>query len=137
MELKIRVLHAGIVETARHAHPRLGHKLDPETWLKVFSDIDFQQGCTELFQKKAQGGFFRKPDTEAPNPPDYAELADFYLESLTHWEKWGSVKAFFYTLDAENALDSMVEGAWLSELVSDVLMEELEDQAARGYVRGV
>ena len=39
------------------------------------------------------------------------------------------------TGDAEAALEGLVEGPFLSELVGDILEEDMADQAERGYLQ--
>ena len=38
-------------------------------------------------------------------------------------------------LDAEVALKGLAEGSFLSELVGDILEEDIADQAERGYLK--
>ena len=40
----------------------------------------------------------------------------------------------FYSFDAEVALSGLAEGPFLSELVSDILLEDMMDQVDRGYL---
>jgi len=110
------------METARLCHPRLGHKLDPEIWMKVFADRDFQEACNGLLAK-------------VPSPEDYRELGQKHADSLSRWEQWGSVRAFFHVLDAEVALEGLADGPFLSELVGDILEDDMADQAYRGYLK--
>ena len=122
------------METARLCHPRLGHKLDPETWMKVFSDPDFQSGCNALVAKETKKGLFAKASVDAPSPDDYLELGKKHVDSLSRWEQWGSVRALFHVLDAEAALGGIADGPFLSELVGDILEDDMADQVYRGYL---
>ena len=133
--MKLRVLHAALVETARLCHPRLGHKLDPETWVKVFSDRDFQSECNALVAKETKKGLFAKASAVVPSPEDYRALGQKHADSLSRWEQWGSVRALFHVLDAEVALAGLAEGPFLSELVGDIVEEDMADQAYRGYLK--
>ena len=123
------------METARLCHPRLGHKLDPEIWLKVFSNRDFQNECNVLVTQETKKGLFTKPVAEVPSPEDYRELGQKHADSLSRWERWGSVRALFHVLDAEVALAGLAEGPFLSELVGDIVEEDMADQAYRGYLK--
>ena len=122
------------METARLCHPRLGHKLDPETWMKVFSDPGFQSGCNALVAKETRKGLFAKPTADVPSPDDYLELGKKHVDSLSRWEQWGSVRALFHVLDAEAALGGIADGPFLSELVGDILEDDMADQVYRGYL---
>ena len=122
------------METARLCHPRLGHKLDPETWMKVFADRDFQEACNGLLAKETKKGLFAKLSVEVPSPEDYRELGQKHADSLSRWEQWGSVRAFFHVLDAEVALEGLADGPFLSELVGDILEDDMTDQVYRGYL---
>ena len=62
------------METARLCHPRLGHKLDLETWMKVFSDRDFQSECNALVAKETKKVLFAKASADVPSPEDYRVL---------------------------------------------------------------
>ena len=70
-----------------------------------------------------------------PSPEDYRELGQKHADSLSRWEQWGSVRALFHVLDAEVALAGLADGPFLSELVGDVLEEDMADQALRGYLK--
>ena len=70
-----------------------------------------------------------------PSPEDYRELGQKHADSLNRWEQWGSVRALFHVLDAEVALAGLADGPFLSELVGDVLEEDMADQALRGYLK--
>ena len=122
------------METARLCHPRLGHKLHPETWMKVFADRDFQEACNGLLAKETKKGLFAKPLAEVPSLEDYRELGQKHADSLSRWEQWGSVRAFFHVLDAEVALEGLADGPFLSELVGDILEDDMADQVYRGYL---
>lgn len=134
MTSKLQVLHAALVETARLCHPRMGHKLDAEVWGKVLADSDFQSECNALIYQKTNKGLFTKSSADVPSPDDYRQLADQHIDALGRWEQWGSVKALFYSFDAEVALSGLAEGPFLSELVSDILLEDMMDQVDRGYL---
>ena len=123
------------METLRLCHPRLGHKLDPETWMEVFADGDFQSESNTLVVKETTQGLFAKPSTEALSSDDYRELGRQHVESLVRWEHWGSVRALFHVLDAEAALEGLAEGPFLSELVGDILEEDMADQVEGGYLK--
>lgn len=123
------------METARLCHPRLGHKLDPEIWMKVFADRDFQEACNGLLAKEAKKGLFARPSADVPSSEDYRELGQKHADSLSRWEQWGSVRAFFHVLDAEVALEGLADGPFLSELVGDILEDDMADQAYRGYLK--
>ena len=41
----------------------------------------------------------------------------------------------FHVLDAEVALEGLAEGPFLSELVGDILEDDMADQAHRGYLK--
>ena len=122
------------METARLCHPRLGHKLDPESWMKVFSNREFQNECNALVTQETKKSLFSKSSADAPSPEDYRELAQQHVDALSRWEQWGSVKALFYSFDAEVALSGLAEGPFLSELVSDIVLEDMMDQVDRGYL---
>ena len=102
--------------------------------MKVFSDRDFQSECNALVAKETKKGLFAKPSAQAPSPEDYRELGQKHADSLSRWEQWGSVRAFFHVLDAEVALEGLADGPFLSELVGDILEEDMADQVLRGYL---
>ena len=135
MNSKLQVVHVALVETARLCHPRLGHKLDPEIWMKVFADPSFQDECNTRIAKEAKKGLFAKPSADTPSPEDYRELGQKHAESLSRWEQWGSVRALFHVLDAEAALEGIADGPFLSQLVGDILEDDMADQAYRGYLK--
>jgi len=135
MTSKLQVLHAALVETARLCHPRMGHKLDAEVWGKVLADSDFQSECNALIIQKTNKGLFTKSSADVPSPDDYRELADQHIDALGRWGQWGSVRALFHTLDAEAALAGIAEGPFLRELVADILLDDMSDQADRGYLK--
>ena len=103
--------------------------------MKVFADRDFQEACNGLLAKETKTGLFAKPSVEVPSPEDYRDLGQKHADSLSRWEHWGSVCAFFHVLDAEVALKGLAEGPFLSELVGDILEEDMADQAERGYLK--
>ena len=129
------MLHAAILETARLCHLRLGHKLDPDTWIKVFADQNFQNECSAVVAQQAKKGLFAKASADPPSAEDYQELGQKHADSLSRWEQWGSVRALFHVLDAEVALEGLAEGPFLSELVGDILEDDMVDQALRGYLK--
>ena len=135
IDMKLQVLHAALIETARLCHPRLGHTLDPDTWMKVFADDDFQAECNALVAAETKQGLFAKTVVASPSAEDYLALAQKHSESLSRWEQWGSVRAFFYALDADAALVALVEGPFLSELVMEVVLDDMADQVNRGYLQ--
>ena len=102
--------------------------------MKVFADRDFQEACNSLLAKETKKGLFAKPSAEVPSPEDYRELAQKHADSLSRWEQWGSVRAFFHVLDAEVALEGLADGPFLSELVGDILEDDMGDQVYRGYL---
>ena len=103
--------------------------------MKVFADRHFQEACNSLLAKETKKGLFAKPSVEVPSPEDYRDLGQKHADSLSRWEHWGSVCAFFHVLDAEVALKGLAEGPFLSELVGDILEEDMADQAERGYLK--
>ena len=44
------------------------------------------------------------------------------------------MRAFFHVLDAEVALEGLADGPLLSELVGDILEDDMADQVYRGYL---
>ena len=135
MDLKLAILHGALLETARLSHPRLGHKLDTASWIRVLGDENFQREYNALFAKHTKKALFTKPSADVPSPEDYRELAQKHVDYLSRWEQWGSVRALFHVLDAEVALAGLAEGPFLSELVGDILEEDMADQALRGYLK--
>ena len=103
--------------------------------MKVFSDRDFQSDCNAVIAQETKKGLFAKPPAEVPSPEDYRELGQKHADSLSRWEQWGSVRAFFHVLDAEVALEGLADGPFLSELVGDILEDDMADQAERGYIK--
>ena len=102
--------------------------------MKVFADRNFQEACNSVLAKAAKKRLFAKPSAEVPSPEDYRELGQKHADSLSRWEKWGSVRALFHVLDAEVALEGLAEGPFLSELVGDILEDDMADQVDRGYL---
>ena len=102
--------------------------------MKVFSDPDFQSECNALVAKETKKGLFAKPAADVPSPDDYLELGKKHVDSLSRWEQWGSVRALFHVLDAEAALQGIADGPFLSELVGDILEDDMADQVYRGYL---
>ena len=102
--------------------------------MKVFLNGDFQSECNTLVTKETNKGLFAKPSVDAPSPEDYRELGQKHADSLSRWEKWGSVRALFHVLDAEVALEGLAGGPFLSELVGDILEDDMADQVDRGYL---
>ena len=100
--------------------------------MKVFSNRDFQNVSATLWLIRRRRRLFTKPVVKVPSPEDYRELgqkhADF--ESLG---AVGSARAFFHVLDAEVAIAGLAEGPFLSELVGDIVEEDMADQVYRGY----
>lgn len=129
---KLDVLHAALVETARRSHPYEGHKLSLKRWNEVLDDSEFQETCNQEFdagRKKLFGG------SSIPSPADYKALRDTYGQYLERWQTWPAVRAFFFTLDAELQLKQTGTEAFLSEIMEDVVHEELVDQVERGYLK--
>ena len=90
--------------------------------MKVFSNREFQNECNALVTQETKKSFFSKSSADAPSPEDYRELAQQHVDAL------------FYSFDAEVALSGLAEGPFLSELVSDILLEDMMDQVDRGYL---
>ena len=103
--------------------------------MKVFADQDFQSECNALVAKETKKVLFAKASVGKPSPQDYMELGQKHADSLSRWEQWGSVRALFHVLDAEVALGGLAEGPFLSELVGDILEDDMADQADRGYLK--
>ena len=128
---KLDVLHAALIETARRSHPYEGHMLSLTRWNEVLEDSEFQEACNQKFdsgRKKLFGG------SSNPSPTDYQALRDAYGQYLGRWQAWPAVRAFFFTLDADLQLKQTGTEAFLSEIVEDVVYEELADQVERGYL---
>jgi hypothetical protein len=70
-----------------------------------------------------------------PSASDYADLRDTYGQYLERWQAWPAVRAFFFSLDADLQLGQTGTEAFLSEIVEDVVHEELADQVERGYLK--
>ena len=128
---KVRVVHAALIETAKRSHPRLGHKLDPDHWHRVWRDPNFQDRCNELTARS--GSWFSKVTT--PSKSDYETLCDSLVSKLPSIQSWSVMRAYFYVLDAEAQLTETIESVALTELMTDVVLEELEDQVERGYLK--
>ena len=129
---KLDVLHAALIETARRSHPYEGHRLSLNRWNEVLDDDEFQEACNQKFdsgRKKLFGG------SSKPSPSDYADLRDSYGQYLDRWQAWPAVRAFFFTLDADLQLKQTGTEAFLSEIVEDVVYEELADHVERGYLK--
>ena len=129
---KLDVLHAALVETARRSHPYEGHTLSLSRWNEVLDDPEFQEARNQKFdsgRKKLFGG------SSNPSPSDYTALRDTYGQHLERWQAWPAVRAFFFTLDADLHLKQTGAEAFLSEIVEDVVHEELLDQVERGYLQ--
>ena len=103
--------------------------------MKVFSDRDFQSECNALVAKETKKVLFAKASADVPSPEDYRVLGQKHADSLSRWEQWGSVRALFHVLDAEVALEGLAEGPFLSELVADILEDDMADQVCRGYLK--
>jgi len=103
--------------------------------MKVFSDRDFQSECNALVAKETKKGLFAKASAVVPSPEDYRALGQKHADSLSRWEQWGSVRAVFHVLDAEAALEGIADGPFLSQLVGDILEDDMADQAYRGYLK--
>jgi len=129
---KLDVLHAALIETARRSHSYEGHTLSLNRWNEVLQDSKFQEACNQKFdsgRKKLFGG------SSNPSPSDYAVLRDTYGQHLERWQAWPAIRAFFFTLDADLHLKRTGTEAFLSEIVEDVVLEELTDQVERGYLK--
>jgi len=128
---KLDVLHAALIETARRSHPYEGHMLSRTRWNEVLGDSKFQEACNHKFdsgRKKLFGG------GSNPSPADYEALRNTYGQFLERWQAWPAVRAFFFTLDADSQLKQTGSEAFLSEIVEDVVYEELADHVERGYL---
>lgn len=128
---KLDVLHAALIETARRSHPYDGHTLSLTRWNEVLDDPEFQEACNQKFdsgRKKLFGG------SSNPSPADYEALRHAYGQYLERWQSWPAVRAFFFILDAEEQLKQTDTEAFLSEILEDVVYEELADQVERGYL---
>ena len=128
---KLDVLHKALIETARRSHPYEGHTLSVARWNEVLDDSEFQEACNQKFdsgRKTLFGG------SSNPSPADYQALRDAYGQYLERWQAWPAVRAFFFTLDADLHLKHTGTEAFLSEIVEDVVYEELADQVERGYL---
>ena len=128
------MVHAAIEETARRCHPRVGAVLEQKAWTDVFRDPVFQQACNDMLAE-VKGGWFSKQSRDLPSPADYEALGAQHIDVLDRWAKWPSIRAFFHCLDAEAALGDLADGPFLSELTSDIVLEELQDQVDRGYLK--
>ena len=126
---KLLVVHAALIETAKRSHPRFGHKLDLGNWRSVWRDPSFQEQCNTLI--KRSGSWFSK--TATPKKEDYENLGNSLEKKLSVLQAWPVLRAYFYVLDAEAQLAETIESVALTELMSDVVLEELEDQIERGY----
>lgn len=129
---KLDVLHAAIIETARRTHPYEGHKLSSDRWGEVFADPAFKDRCNRKFDAGRRTLLGRSMD---PSDDDYRELRDAYLGSLPRWQCWPSVRAFFFSLDADAQIKLTDSEPFLSEIVEDVVYEELLEQVEMGYLR--
>lgn len=129
---KLDVLHAAVIETARRSHPYEGHVLSPARWTEVLEDKAFIDKCNQRFDK-GRNRLFR--GSANPSDQDYEELRDTYGPLLARWELWPAMRAFFFSLDADAQLKQTDTEGFLSEIVEDVVYEELADQVARGYLK--
>jgi hypothetical protein len=127
---KLLVVHAALIETAKRSHPRFGHKLDPDNWRSIWGDPSFQEQCNILI-KRSEGWF---STTTAPSKHDYELLGKSLESKLAVLQAWPVIRAYFFVLDAEAQLTKTIESVALTELMSDVVLEELEDQVERGYL---
>ena len=128
---KLDVLHAAIIETARQSHPYEGHALSLSRWNEVLDDTEFQKSCSQKFDSRRKNLF---GGSSTPSSDDYRALRDTYSQYLERWQTWPAVRAFFFTLDADLHLKHTGTEAFLSEVVEDVVYEELADQVERGYL---
>lgn len=129
---KLDVLHAAVIETARRSHPHEGHVLSLARWTEILEDPAFRDECNQQFgtgRKRLFGGSVN------PSDQDYDELRDTYGPLLARWQSWPAMRAFFFSLDADAQLKQTDTEAFLSEIVEDVVHEELADQVARGYLK--
>ena len=110
MDLKLAILHGALLETARLSHPRLGHKLDTASWIRVLGDENFQREYNALFAKHTKKALFTKPSADVPSPEDYRELAQKHVDYLSRWERWGSVRAHVRVLGAGDARAGLEAG---------------------------
>ena len=129
---KLDVLHAAVIETARRSHPYEGHVLSLARWTEVLEDNAFRDECNRRFdtgRKRLFGG------SANPSEKDYEELRDTYAPLLARWQLWPAMRAFFFCLDADLQLNQTDSEPFLSEIVADVVYEELQDQVSRGYLK--
>ena len=129
---KLDVLHAAIIETARRSHPYEGHVLSLGRWQEVFGDPVFKDLCDRQFDTGKKRLFSRSVN---PSSEDYDEMRDTYAPCLQRWQAWPAMRAFFYCLDADLQLNHTDSEPFLSEIVADVVYEELQDQVSRGYLK--
>ena len=128
---KLIVIHAALIETARRSHPRFGHRLDLDNWRSVWGDPCFQEQCNAKINRSA--GWFST--ATLPSKGDYEILGRSLEARLTTLQGWPVMRAYFFVLDAEAQLTETIESVALTELMSDVVLEELEDQVKRGYLK--
>lgn len=129
---KLDVLHAAVIETARRSHPYEGHVLSLARWTEVLEDNAFRDECNRRFdtgRTRLFGG------SANPSEKDYEELRDTYGPLLARWQLWPAMRAFFFCLDADLQLSQTDYEPFLSEIVADVVYEELQDQVSRGYLK--
>ena len=129
---KLDVLHAAVIETARRSHPYEGHVLSLARWTEVLEDNAFRDECNRRFdtgRTRLFGG------SANPSEKDYEELRDTYGPLLARWQLWPAMRAFFFCLDADLQLSQTDSEPFLSEIVADVVYEELQDQVSRGYLK--
>lgn len=129
---KLDVLHAAIIETARRSQPYEGHVLSLDRWQEVFADPVFKDLCDRQFDTGKKRLFSRSAN---PSSEDYDEMRDTYSPLLQRWQAWPAMRAFFFCLDADAQLSQTDSEPFLSEIVADVVYEELQDQVSRGYLK--
>jgi hypothetical protein len=85
--MKLQVLHVALIETARLCHPRLGHALKPDTWVKVIADDDFQAECNALVAAEIKQGLFATTVIANPSAEGYLALVQKHSAPLSRWEQ--------------------------------------------------
>lgn len=130
--VKLDVLHAAIIETARRSHPYEGHKLSADRWDQVLADPDFRARFDSKFDSRRWAIFRRDVKT---CDVDYDELRVSFKPLLQQWQSWPALRAYFYSLDADLQLKHTGTEPFLSEIVMDVVHEEFSEQVARGYLK--
>ena len=82
---------------------------------------------------RRSGGWFSK--VTIPSQSDYETLCESLINKLPSLQSWPVMRAYFFVLDAEAQLTETIESVALTELMADVVLEELEGQVERGYLQ--